>query len=141
MLFFYKIVQMISRYPSPSWNMHGTQGKRMLTLSELMEFEGCVGLLKGRQGRRYGVEDQKLDTGWSPDSSHDLGITSQRFSKKSVFDQSSRTNGLQPSQLCKCFLRNSRLVANLRYDGLNWNLSVLFSNLFHCYCSKMVVLI
>ena len=27
MLFFYKIVQMISRYPSPSWNMHGTQGK------------------------------------------------------------------------------------------------------------------
>ena len=77
-------------------------------------------------GRRYGVEDQKLDTGWSPDSSHDLGITSQRFSKKSVFDQSSRTNGLQPSQLCKGFLRNSRLVANLRYDGLNWNLSVLF---------------
>ena len=73
-------------------------------------------------GRRYGVEDQKLDT----DSSHDLGIISQRFSKKSVFDQSSRTNGLQPSQLCKCFLRNSRLDANLRYDGLNWNLSVLF---------------
>ena len=27
MLFFYKIVQIISRYPSPSWNMHGTQGK------------------------------------------------------------------------------------------------------------------